>query len=150
MACTVRSADQEGDDALLARVLRAAPIDPSSDLAKLEPSLALAIFHVYLALADQEPVGCVMSTREKQAIIHSLVVVPAARGKGVGADILRVAVRHLVENHKPACIWTAVDPKRPGSAERFEELGFEQDPHLVKGHVLLRYQVASDLTLTVA
>ena len=142
--CETRRAEGEAGASALERVLTRAELEPDTELLLLSPRDAVDRHHVFVATIDGEHVGCVMATREDDPIIHSLVIVQGRRGGTLAQDLLAQAIPQLIDHVRPEWLWTAVDPARKSSRERFARLGFVADETEVQGHTLMRMSVALD------
>lgn len=68
---------------------------------------------VFLALADEHPIGMVFvkcSDSPQPAFLGSMWVAPSARGRGVGAELVRQGLRFLRENKQTEVeLWVTID-----------------------------------------
>ena len=122
--CEIKLADGAQDAPALRHVIDNATIEPETELATLDALTLIDRDFVYLANIDDEPVGCVMVTRDDNAIVHSLMVVDNWRGQAIASQILARSLEHFVQTRTPTSVWTAVDEQRKGARSRFEAIGF--------------------------
>lgn len=140
--CTVRRATPFHHNHLKS-VLDAAtaasmPVFPDFDASRL-----LVEQDVFLAYAQDRPIGCIMAMPGETTVLHGLFVVPGERGRGHGSELIRQAIAEFEGGGVTRTYWTAVDPVLLGAQERFLKFGFVVVPELCEDRLELMVRRAS-------
>lgn len=140
--CTVRRATPF-DHNHLKSVLDAAAAAQVPVLSEFDAAQLLVEQDVFLAYAQERPIGCIMAMPGETTVLHGLFVLPGERDKGHGSELIRGAMAGFDAGGITRTYWTAVDPALPGAHERFLKFGFDVVPELSEDRLELMVRRAA-------
>jgi RimJ/RimL family protein N-acetyltransferase len=114
-------------DAEHARWFSATLVDPRSRL--------------WVAEEDGVPVGQVRVDVDGDAGVFSIAVAPAARGRGVGQEMLRSALGEIEREHLVTTITAESHPDNQASMHAFERVGFRRRGASEGGFIVLELRL---------
>jgi len=140
--CTVRRATPFHHNHLKS-VLDVAAAARVPVLSEFDAAQLLIEQDVFLAYAQERPIGCIMGMPGETTVLHGLFVVPGERGRGHGSELIRRAMAEFDAGGITRTYWTAVDPALLGAQERFLKFGFDVVPELSEDRLELMVRRAA-------
>jgi RimJ/RimL family protein N-acetyltransferase len=87
------------------------------------------------------PVGQVRLNLDGDAGVFSIAVAPAARGRGVGQQMLRIALAEVERDHLVAIVTAVTHPDNSASMRAFERVGFRRRGRSADGFIVFELRL---------
>ena len=106
-------------------------------------SAALVDPRVRLWVAEERgiPVGQARLNLDGDAGVLSIAVAPAARGRGVGQQMLRIALAEIERDHLVAIVTAVTHPDNSASMRAFERVGFRRRGRSADGFIVFELRL---------
>ena len=98
---------------------------------------------LWVAEEDGVPVGQVRVDLDGDTGVFSIAVAPAARGRGVGQEMLRRALAEIEREHLVTIITAVSHPDNHASVHAFERVGFRRRGASDGGFIVLELRLGS-------